>query len=150
MEAQAEVVEATAELPNYTPDTIDYDGTDVVYLLNGANRLVFRWSVSGSRYLNPYELSATGSAPTRLAYSAAHRRLYLAYGTPAVRYLDTTVAAPVETAARTIRPSVPAAIFTSATSGRRDGAGIVVRDVGRRVTMTRSLSTKPSGPKSGL
>jgi hypothetical protein len=42
--------EVTSELPNYVPDAIAYDGQNVVYLLNSANRFVFRWSIPEAHY----------------------------------------------------------------------------------------------------
>ena len=42
------------------PDGIAYDGQDVVYLLSSANRLLFRWSISESHYLDPYAVGFGG------------------------------------------------------------------------------------------
>src|SRR6185295_6706606 len=61
----------TSELPNYTPDDIAYDGTGTVYLLSSSNRIVFRWSVGESHYLDPYELAPSGVAPNRAVFSKA-------------------------------------------------------------------------------
>ena len=86
----------TAELPNYTPDDVEFDGTDVVYLLNGTNRLVFRWSLGDARYLDPYELSQAQDAPTQMAWSGAHQRLYFGYANGALRYINPAAATPAE------------------------------------------------------
>jgi hypothetical protein len=88
----------TTALPNYTPDDISFDGTDTVYLLSSANRAVFRWSVSGSHYVDPYELSASGVSPNRMAFSKAHRRLYLGYSSGELRYINVDAATVSETA----------------------------------------------------
>jgi hypothetical protein len=90
-----------ATIPNYTPDQVAQQG-DVIYLLSTANRRVYRWSISTGAYLNPYVVGInqgfTTAAPTKMAHSAAHNRLYLGYSTGAIRYIDTNSASPVETA----------------------------------------------------
>jgi len=86
----------TTELPDYTPDDIAFDGTDIVYLLSGSNRVVFRWSVGESHYLDPYELSPTGVAPNRMAFSKSQRRVYLGYDSGAIRYINVVSPVAVE------------------------------------------------------
>ena len=82
--------DVTSELPSYTPDAVAFDGQDVVYLLNGANGLIFRWSVGEARYLEPYTVGIEHApAPTSMAYSSAHRRVYLGYSSGEIRYIDT-------------------------------------------------------------
>jgi hypothetical protein len=63
-------------IPSYTPDSIVFDGADVVYLLSIQNGRVFRYSVKTAQPLNPFVLRAT---PSLIAYSNAHDRLYVAY-----------------------------------------------------------------------
>jgi hypothetical protein len=82
--------EVTSELPDYVPDSVVYDGLDIVYLLNSANKLVFRWSIADERYLDAYAIGLSGLAPTKMAYSGSHRRLYLGYSTGAIQYIDVT------------------------------------------------------------
>ena len=106
--------EVAAELPTLTPNDVDFDGSNVVYLLDSANRLVYRWSIDTARYLDPFVLDASGSAPTIMAYSAAHQRLYLGYGNGAIRYLDCSVSMPVETTFTTL----PAAISSLGDAGK--------------------------------
>jgi hypothetical protein len=88
-----------ATVPNYTPDQIAHHG-DVIYLLSSSNRRVYRWSISGNAYLNPYVVGApqgfTTTAPTTMAYSAAHQRLYLGYASGAIRTIDVTASSPAE------------------------------------------------------
>jgi hypothetical protein len=72
------------------PDAVVFDDQDVVYLLSIANRLVMRWSLGSERYLDPYTVEVAGAGPTTIAYSSAHGRLYLAYATGAIRYIDVT------------------------------------------------------------
>jgi hypothetical protein len=80
-----------ATIPNFVPDKIVHKG-DVIYLLSNANKRVYRWSISGSAYLNPYIVGInqgfTTVAPVTMEYSVAHQRLYLGYGTGAIRYID--------------------------------------------------------------
>ena len=78
----------STEVPDYTPEKVEFDGTDVVFLLSGANRLVFRWSLAGERYLDPYELSQSLEAPTHMVWSGAHQRLYFGYSRGAIRYIN--------------------------------------------------------------
>ena len=88
-----------ATIPNYTPDQVVRSG-DVVYLLSTANGRVYRWSISTGAYLNPYIVGINQGfstiAPTKMAYSSAHQRVYLGYETGAIRYIDVTAASPVE------------------------------------------------------
>jgi len=88
--------DVTSELPAYLPDSVAYDGQDVVYLLNGPNRLLFRWSISESRYLDSYAVGFGGAAPTSMAYVSAHHRVYLGYASGAIRAIDVSAASPVE------------------------------------------------------
>jgi len=78
----------TTELPNYTPDDITYDGSGVVYLLSTSNRLVFRWSVAESHYLDPYQLSSSGVSPNRMVFARTQNRLYLGYSSGEIRYIN--------------------------------------------------------------
>jgi hypothetical protein len=66
---------------------------------------VYRWSIATANYLNPYvlgvghgEVGDTGGAipVPHMSYSAAHQRLYLGYGTGAIRYFDATANNPAE------------------------------------------------------
>jgi hypothetical protein len=63
---------------------------------------VYRWSISTGAYLNPYIVGINQGfstvAPTTMAYSSGHQRLYLGYDTGAIRYIDVTASAPAETA----------------------------------------------------
>jgi hypothetical protein len=90
--------DVTSELPNYLPDGIAYDGQDVIYLLSGANGLLFRWSLGEARYLDPYPVGSGATAPTSMTYLAAHHRVYLGYASGAIRQIDVSAASPVETA----------------------------------------------------
>ena len=63
---------------------------------------MYRWSISAGAYLNPYVVGIDQGfstiAPTKMAFSSAHQRVYLGYETGAIRYVDVTAASPVETA----------------------------------------------------
>ena len=90
--------EVTSELPDYVPDIVTYDGQDVVYLLSNTNNLVFRWSVAEERYLDAYAIGSGGLMPSKMAYSSAHKRLYLGYSSGAIQYIDTTATHATEVA----------------------------------------------------
>ena len=86
--------DVTSELPNYIPDAVAYDGQDVVYLLNSANRFVFRWSIADSHYLDPYDVGSVALTPTTMAFSSAQHRLYLGYDTGAIQQIDVSCGYP--------------------------------------------------------
>jgi hypothetical protein len=92
------VFQATAELPAYVPDVVAFDGQDKIYLLSNTHRLVFRWSIGESRYIDPFPLAAGADVPAHMAYSPAQQRLYLGYSTGAIRQIPVTAANPAETA----------------------------------------------------
>jgi hypothetical protein len=91
------VFEATSELPVYLPDAVAFDGQDKIYLLSNAHRLVFRWSVSEARYIDPFALAAGTEVPAHMVYAPAQQRLYLGYGTGAIRQIAVNAANPAET-----------------------------------------------------
>src|SRR5262249_33016761 len=80
-----------ATIPNYVPDQIVSSG-DTVYLLSSVNKRVYRWSITSETYLNPYiveiDQGFSSIAPTRIAFSSAHHRLYLGYDTGAIHFID--------------------------------------------------------------
>ncbi|HUQ08752.1 MAG TPA: hypothetical protein VM146_00455 [Steroidobacteraceae bacterium] len=98
-----------ATIPNYTPDRIEQNG-DVIYLLSRANQRVYRWSISGNAYLNPYVVGINQGlntiVPTTMTFSPAHNRLYVGYETGAIRYFDVAAAAPAETPFTNVAQSV--------------------------------------------
>ena len=83
-----------ATIPSYVPDQVISQG-DTIYLLSSVNRRVYRWSIASGSYLNPYVVGIdqgfTTLAPTQMAYSSAHQRLYLGYSNGAIQYIDTSV-----------------------------------------------------------
>jgi hypothetical protein len=89
-----------ATMPNYAPDQVLSDGS-TIYLLSSANKRVYRWSIAAGAYLNPYVVGIDQGfnnivAPTPMAYSSTHKRLYLGYTTGAIQYIDTTATNAVE------------------------------------------------------
>ena len=70
----------------YTPDSVFIDAdNDTVYLLSRQYTSIFRWSISQGTYLDTIPLT---SAPSHITYSAAHGRLYLAYNTGAIKFIE--------------------------------------------------------------
>lgn len=84
------ICDYAATVPAYVPDQVLNDG-DVVYLLSRANRRVYRWSIATAEYLDPLVVglaeAATTTPPERIAYSAAHQRLYVGYPNGVIRYI---------------------------------------------------------------
>ncbi len=115
--------EVTSELPPYTPAAIAYDGGDVVFLLSGPHKLVFRWSLSGERYLDAYTVGLNGAAPTLMSYSQAQKRLYVAYESGAIRKLDASTPTPTETAFASVPLAVRGLLAAGAFVLAQDGSG---------------------------
>ncbi len=88
------LVEAKTEkfpAPAFVPDQVVSDGK-VVYLLSASNKQIFRWSMAAGEYLSPWTVGlAQGGntlAPSKIAVSAVHQRIYLGYSTGAIRYIN--------------------------------------------------------------
>lgn len=79
---------------NYTPEFIETDGEDLIYLVDEQTQSIFRWSVSQNKYLESWWL---GNAPTWVTYSSAHERLYIAYQDGRITFFDVTDPNAVET-----------------------------------------------------
>jgi hypothetical protein len=88
--------EVLSEVPAYVPDSVVFDGEDIVYLLSGNNRLILRWSLAEERYLDAYVVGSNG-APSVMTYSASHQRLYVGYSSGAIRFIDVTADSGTET-----------------------------------------------------
>lgn len=129
--------EATSELPAYLPDGVAYDGQDTIYLLNNANRLVFRWVVSQSRYIDPLALAAGVDTPSRMAYSPSHQRLYFGYYSGVITQMPVTASTPTEqafaTAAGNIISLAGAGNFLVVQAGFGYGNGYVYNGAGAAV-----------------
>jgi hypothetical protein len=129
-----------ATIPAYRPDKVAQHG-DIIYLLSRDNRRVYRWSISTGAYLNPYVVGLNQGfstvAPLTMEYSVAHQRLYLGYGTGAIRYIDVN-AGPAEVAFATLAASVEylgsAGNFLVAQGGAYNYGGGRVLDVNGAVT----------------
>ncbi len=84
------VCDYNAAVPSFTPDQIDSDG-DTVYMLSAVNKRIYRWSIANSSYINPlvigFDRGAGVLAPTKMAVSSAHNRVYLGYGSGAITYI---------------------------------------------------------------
>lgn len=93
----------------YTPEFIEHDGQDTLYLIDRETLSIFRWSVSQQKYLTSWSLQ---SPPSWATYSAAHQRLYLGFSTGKINYFDTGVAAPNETHFTTLSAAVSGLLAT--------------------------------------
>jgi hypothetical protein len=72
-------------VPSYTPASILFDGTDVLYLHDRAGNRIFRYSTAQSRYLNPFVPLVDASL---VSWVGAHGRLYLAHDDGAISRID--------------------------------------------------------------
>ncbi|MFC0119049.1 hypothetical protein ACFFK7_14150 [Pseudoalteromonas xiamenensis] len=81
-----------ASVPSYVPTQVAIDNQGMVYLLNREENRIYRWSTAASQYRNPIlvdKFNPTDSISI-MTYSAAHNRLYLAYFSGDVSYIDLT------------------------------------------------------------
>jgi hypothetical protein len=83
-----------SRVPNFTPDKIIQDDSGIVYLLDGANGRIYRWSATSQSYLNPLVVGIHDGfnrlTPTTVALSNTHARLYLGYASGAITKLELT------------------------------------------------------------
>ncbi|TQV88006.1 hypothetical protein [Aliikangiella coralliicola] len=81
----------SATMPDYSPDRVVTDGTNL-YLLSEENNRIYRWSIADNRYIKPmvvgYESGLSIVSPTTIVYSEPHNRLYMGYDTGDVKYFD--------------------------------------------------------------
>lgn len=81
-----------ATMPNFIPDEtlVGMDGT--VHLVSFANATVYRWSPASNSFINPIHVGRNNgfaqTVPTKAAISHAHGRLYFAYETGEITYID--------------------------------------------------------------
>ncbi|MFT6387093.1 MAG: subtilisin family serine protease [Cellvibrionaceae bacterium] len=82
----------TATMPAFTPASIVSDTSGVLYLFSPENYSVYRWSSISQSYINPIyvgnESGVTPSSPEKMVYSSAHNRLYFAYESGEITYVD--------------------------------------------------------------
>lgn len=72
-------------IPAYTPTSIEFDGTDELYLLSRADKRVFRYSTVRAAHDNPFVLEREASMAI---YLASQARLYVAYDDGAISRFD--------------------------------------------------------------
>ncbi len=78
----------------YTPEFIQHDGQDVIYLIDRETLSIFRWSLAEQKYLTSWPLLVP---PTWATYSVAQQRLYVGLPNGKISYFDTTAETPIET-----------------------------------------------------
>jgi len=87
-----EACDYSATMPVFTPDKILSDDSGIVYLFSSENSTVYRWSSVTESYLNPIYVGEdtviASVSPNLMAYSSAHQRLYFAYASGALTYVD--------------------------------------------------------------
>ncbi len=80
-----------ATLPEFEPDQILADESGFIYMLSLENFRVYVWDTQEESYVNPIiigeENALPSRAPLRMAYSAAHNRLYFGYADGAITYV---------------------------------------------------------------
>ena len=59
-----------------------------------------------AHYLDPYDVGSVALAPTTMAFSTAHHRLYLGYDTGAIKQIDVNAATPAEVAFASLAAAV--------------------------------------------
>ncbi|WOH35801.1 PQQ-binding-like beta-propeller repeat protein [Thalassotalea fonticola] len=80
-----------ATVPNFVPDVIVADDSGDIYLLSQANNKIYRWLSDSQRYGNPIFVGQSTAvhslAPTHMAFSSSHQRIYLGYGNGKISYV---------------------------------------------------------------
>lgn len=104
-------------IPNYTPDSIVFDGTDILHLFSRADKRVFRYSTVQAKYLNPFVLQEDASL---VAYVGAHGKLYLARDDGSLASIDITTAVEADFAALPLLPRGLAAVGNFVLAGTYD------------------------------
>ena len=77
----------------YTPDQVEVASDGTLLIFSRAHQSIFRWDVQQQIYLDTIPLLGS---PQRIAYSAAHDTVYMAYTEGLIRELDLSVANPTE------------------------------------------------------
>lgn len=81
-----------ATMPAFTPALTVSDEMGTLYLLNNADSKIYRWESSTQTYTNPLQggikRGQALQAPSLMAYSKAHRRIYMGYEDGAITYID--------------------------------------------------------------
>ncbi|UAA40389.1 hypothetical protein KIH87_08670 [Paraneptunicella aestuarii] len=86
------VCDFEATIPVYTPDVLFADSSGIVYSYSKENHKVYRWSATSESHLNPIFVGYTDGnqyvAPNIVVYSENHNRLYFAYSSGLITYID--------------------------------------------------------------
>ena len=81
-----------ATMPEFTPADTLIDDNGIVYLLNGNNATIYRWSSTTEAYINPIRLGQSNgfvqSTLIALAFSGSQQRLYLGYSDGEITFVD--------------------------------------------------------------
>jgi hypothetical protein len=97
-----------ARLPNYLANEITADRDGTIYLLSSSQSRVFRWSAVTGEHLNPLFVGSSGPraepAPTEMAWSPSHERLYLGYPNGGLTYVAPALGADERSFAATAEP----------------------------------------------
>lgn len=81
----------TATMPAFDPDKILSDDQGIIYLYSAENHRIYRWDSLSQRYTNPIRTDLReADAPTSMAISNAHQRLYLGYPSGKIYFTDLT------------------------------------------------------------
>ncbi len=71
----------------FKPEISLTDGHDILYMLDRETLSIFRWSASENEYLTSWPII---NPPSLMVFSTSHKRLYLAYSTGKIAYIDTS------------------------------------------------------------
>lgn len=77
----------------YKAEQIEFDGSDIVYLLDRETNRIYRWSLSQGAYLSSLVLK---DQPDLISFSSYHNRMYVGYLDGRVSNFDLTESEPVE------------------------------------------------------
>ncbi|MGI9277914.1 MAG: hypothetical protein ACR2PT_24090 [Endozoicomonas sp.] len=97
-------------IPEFEPDSALADDSGTIYMLSSENNRVYRWSLNAGGYIAPIVVGNDSSinrvAPSLMAHSNDHNRLYFGYSNGDVSYVDLSATQPIEQPFVTIAESV--------------------------------------------
>ncbi|MGH1439869.1 MAG: S8 family serine peptidase [Cellvibrionaceae bacterium] len=84
----------TATMPVFIPVSTIVDEAGTLYLFSPENYRVYRWSSVSESYINPIHIGSergiAPNSPDEMVYSAEHNRLYFAYDSGEITYVNLT------------------------------------------------------------
>jgi len=82
----------TSTIPDFSPDDTTMDTSGIIYMLSIDNKKVYRWSIAENNYISPILVGNDSvlntSTPTSMVFSETHNRMYFAYESGKITFVD--------------------------------------------------------------